>query len=111
MTDTPITERQHYWLDDIRAADAFDGSMAYYARSEGQTPQELYSWKSILARRRLLSERATFEKASGFVRVIAPTRPPLGMSLVLPNGVRLEWHGDLGPEQLEALALTASRLQ
>jgi hypothetical protein len=32
------------------------------------------------------------------------------MSLVLPNGVRLEWHGDLGPEQLEALVLTASRL-
>jgi hypothetical protein len=32
------------------------------------------------------------------------------MSLVLPNGVRLEWHGDLGPEQLEALVLTANRL-
>jgi hypothetical protein len=35
----------------------------------------------------------------------------MGMSLVLPNGVRLEWHGDLGAEQLEALILTASRLQ
>ena len=110
MSDTPITERQQYWLDHIRTADALDGSMADHARSEGLTPKELYSWKGILARRRLLSERATFEKASGFVRVIAPTRP-LGMSLVLPNGVRLEWHGALGPEQLEALALTASRLQ
>jgi hypothetical protein len=29
----------------------------------------------------------------------------------LPNGVRFEWHGDLGPEQLETLVLTASRLQ
>jgi len=31
--------------------------------------------------------------------------------LVLPNGVRLEWHGDLAPDQLQTLVLTASRLQ
>jgi hypothetical protein len=33
------------------------------------------------------------------------------MSLVLPNGVRLEWHGELSPEQLEAVVLAASQLQ
>jgi hypothetical protein len=109
MSDTPITERQQYWLDHIRAAEAFDGSIADYARSEGLKPKELYSWKGILARRGLLGTEAAAESQTGFVRVIAPSRP-LGMSLVLPNGVRLEWHGDLGPEQLEALVLTASRL-
>jgi hypothetical protein len=50
------------------------------------------------------------EDVGGFVRVIAPARP-LGMSLVLPNGVHLEWHDDLGHEQLEALVLTVSWLQ
>ena len=109
MNDTPITERQQYWLDHIRAAEAFDGSIADYARSEGLKPKELYSWKGILARRDLLSAEAAAESKAGFVRVIAPARP-LGMSLVLPNGVRLEWHGDLGSEQIEALVLTASRL-
>jgi hypothetical protein len=109
MSDTPITERQQYWLDHIQAADAFDGSIADYARSEGLKPKELYSWKGILARRGLL-DRQPAETNGGFVRVIAPARP-MGMSLVLPNGVRLEWHGDLGSEQLEALILTASRLQ
>jgi len=109
MSDTPITERQQYWLDHIRAAESFDGSIADYARSAGLKPKELYSWKGILARRGLLSVPAAGEAGGGFVRVIAPSRP-LGMSLVLPNGVRLEWHGDLGPEQLEALVLTASRL-
>jgi len=110
MSDTTITERQQHWLGHIQAADAFDGSIADYARSEGLKPKELYSWKGILARRGLLGTEAAAESQAGFVRVIAPSRP-LGMSLVLPNGVRLEWHGELGPEQLEALVLTASRLQ
>ena len=43
MSDTPITDRQQYWLDHIRAADAFDGSIADYARSAGLKPKELYS--------------------------------------------------------------------
>ena len=45
MSDTPITKRQQYWLDHIRAADAFDGSIADYARSAGVKPKELYSLK------------------------------------------------------------------
>jgi hypothetical protein len=39
MSDTPITERQQFWLDHIQAADAFDGSIADYARSEGLKPK------------------------------------------------------------------------
>ena len=109
MSKTPITERQQCWLDHLRAAEVFDGSIADYARSEGLKPKELYAWKGILARRGLLSDKAAVDVSSGFVRVIAPTRP-LGLSLVLPNGIRLEWHGDLGAEQLEAVVLTASRL-
>jgi hypothetical protein len=35
MSDTPITERQQFWLNHIHAADAFDGSNAEYARPEG----------------------------------------------------------------------------
>ena len=89
MSDTAITERQQHWLDHIQAAEAFDGSIADYARSAGLKPKELYSWKGILARRGLLSVPAAGEAGGGFVRVIAPSRP-LGMSLVLPNGVRLE---------------------
>jgi len=109
MSDTTITERQQHWLGHIRAADAFDGSIADYARSKALKPKELYSWKGILARRGLL-DRQPADTNGGFVRVITPARPQ-GMSLVLPNGVRLEWHGDLGSDQLDALVLTASRLQ
>jgi hypothetical protein len=98
MGDSSITERQQYWLDPVRAAQAYDGSIADYARSEGLKPKELHSWQGILARRGLL-DSCPIENYGGFVRVIAPARP-LGMSLVLPNGVRLEWHGEMGPDQL-----------
>ena len=108
MSDTLITERQQHWLNHVQAAEGFDGSSADYARSEGLKPKELYSWKGILARRGLLGG-APPDESAGFVRVIAPSSP-LGLSLVLPNGVRFEWHGDLGPEQLETLVLTAGRL-
>lgn len=108
MSDVTITERQQYWLDHIRDAAALDGNLAAYARSAGLKPKELYSWKGILRSRGLLDQPAA-SSASGFVRVIAPARPS-GVSLVLPNGMRLECHGELGPEQLEALVLAASRL-
>ena len=101
MSDTPITERQQFWLDHIQAADTFDGSIADYARSEGLKPKELYSWKGILARRGLLSDAVADDNSGGFVRLLAPTRA-LGMSLVLRNGVRLEWHGELGYGHSEA---------
>ncbi len=39
MSETPITERQQYWPDHIRAAEDFDGSIADYARSEGLKPR------------------------------------------------------------------------
>ena len=86
MSDTPITERQQHWLDHIQAAETFDGSIADYARSEGLKPKELYQWKTLLSKRGLLNDAAAAATDTGFVRVIAPARP-LGMSLVLPNGV------------------------
>ena len=67
MRDTPITERQQYWLNHIQAAEVFEGNIADYARSEGLKPKELYSWKGILARRGLL-DNSPDENGSGFVR-------------------------------------------
>jgi hypothetical protein len=51
MSDIPITECHQRWLEHIQAAEAFDGSIGDYARSEGLKPKELYFWRGILARR------------------------------------------------------------
>jgi transposase-like protein len=82
MSDLPITERQQFWLDHIQSAEAFDGSVADYARAHELTPQELYQWKTILTRRGLLSGR---KRVSDFVGADTPTtqfiRPSLNSGL------------------------------
>jgi hypothetical protein len=35
MSEITITERQQYWLGHLQAAEAFDGTLAEYARSAG----------------------------------------------------------------------------
>ncbi len=108
MSDSPITERQQFWLDHLRSAEAFDGSVADYARAEGLTPKELYQWKTILTRRGLLPGK---KRSCHFVQVVTPSRvSPTGVSLVLPNGVKLEFQGDLRSEQMHSLVEAASRL-
>ena len=108
MSDSPITERQQFWLDHIQLAEAFDGSVADYARAHELTPKELYQWKTILTRRGLLPGK---KRGSDFVQVVTPLPvSSTGVSLVLPNGVKLEFHGELGSEQMQSLVTAASRL-
>lgn len=107
MSETTITEPQQYWLGQIRAANAFEGSVADYARAEGLTPKELYQWKTILTRRGLLPGKKI---RSDFVPVATtPVRSSV-VSLLLPNGVRLEFSGELGSEQMHSLVTAASQL-
>jgi hypothetical protein len=107
MREATITEQQRHWLNHIKAADAFDGSVADYVRAEGLTPKELYLWKAILTRRGLLPGKKT---RSDFVPVaITPGRSGV-VSLVLPNGVRLEFDGELRSEQMHSLVTAASQL-
>lgn len=113
MSDTTITERQRFWLEHLRAAEASADSLAAYARGAGLRPKELYQWKTVLGRRGLLAGTAgpvpDGGPRSGFVRVVAPVSAP-GLRLLLPNGVRLECPADIGRETLAALVETASRL-
>jgi uncharacterized protein len=88
MSETTIIERQQQWLNDIKAADAFDGGVADYARAEGLTPKELYQWKTILTRRGLLPGQKI---RSDFVPVATPPVWSSVASLLLPDGVRLEF--------------------
>ena len=93
-------------MEDIQAAEAFAGRVAEYARTEGLAPKELHRWKKILTcRGLLLGKKVGFD----FVPVVTPAAAA-GLSLVLPNGVRLEFHRELGSEQMNALVTAASRL-
>ena len=47
----PRTAKQQYWLEQLQQADAFDGSIAEYARQQGISAQDLYRWRNLLRKR------------------------------------------------------------
>ena len=77
--------------------------------------RDLYQWKTALGRRGLLPGKREKPAGSSFVPV-KPTSPlpPLSAesqcTVTLPNGVRLDFTGALGPESLHDLLQAASRL-
>lgn len=102
-----ITERQQYWLDHIKAATASDGTMADYAVRHELKVGVLYEWKRKLRRLGLLAGKAP---KAGFVPVAAVVGPSTCCSIVLPNGVRLQFAGDLDATTLGQLLSAAHSL-
>jgi hypothetical protein len=44
----PLTNKQQYWSMQLQDAEAFDGGIAEYARSQGVSTQTLYRWRHCL---------------------------------------------------------------
>ena len=104
-----ITKRQQQWLDHINAADASDGSLVAYAAAHKLKVKDLYQWKTVLSRRGLLPKQSA---KSSFVPVTIPPVPTPCTSchITLPNGVRLQFTGDLNSTSLREIMTAASRL-
>jgi len=107
MSEQAITQRQQYWLGHIRSADASDGTLVDYAKSEGLKVKDLYQWKTLLARLGVIAGKASKPKAFVAVRESVTAGKA---TLVLPNGARLEFSGDVGAETIQSLVTAASSL-
>ncbi len=107
MAKTPITKRQQYWLDQIQAANAFEGTLVDYASAEGLKVKDLYQWKTLLTRRGFIAGNAVKPKA--FIPV-QKTSSSAQAVLVLPNGVRIELAGNIDTGNVKALITAASEL-
>ncbi|MEL6200036.1 MAG: hypothetical protein AAFR09_07520 [Pseudomonadota bacterium] len=113
---TPLTKRQRYWLRHINAADASGGTLVAYAKAHKLKVRDLYQWKTALGRRGLLRGKRAEPAGKSFVPVKPasppppPQRPGAQCTVTLPNGVRLDFSGGLGPESLHDLLQAASRL-
>lgn len=104
MTDKTITERQQYWLDHLKAAEVFGSSLARYAAANDLKVKDLYQWKSSLTKRGLWSP-----PNSSFVSVKAKPSSTV-FSMVLPNGIRLEFQGALSVGLIKTMVDSASQL-
>ncbi|MEM6483479.1 MAG: hypothetical protein AAF662_00640 [Pseudomonadota bacterium] len=112
MSAATISERQQYWLEHLRAAEASDDTIAGYARSKDLKPKDLYMWKGILARRGLLDSATRSMPKSEFIEVVPAKPQPDSTQLVVtfPNGVRIECQGSLGGGVLSSLVNAVSQI-
>ena len=54
-----LTTKQQYWTNHLQRAEAFEGSIAAYAKSEGIAAQSLYRWRHCLGQSDLSASSET----------------------------------------------------
>lgn len=118
MLAKTTTDRQRHWLKHVKAADLSDGTIAEYAASHDVSLKGLYQWKSKLMKLKLYSPTST--PALDFVPVKSSSdKSPLeidkpahadrsGCTVILPNGTRLEFHGELSPGAIRSIMASVS---
>ena len=78
---TPLTNKQKYWSTQLKNAEAFDGSIADYARSQGVSKKTLYRWRHCL-RQREVSQSTT---KTVFTQVVSASFPSSSLTLAMAD--------------------------
>ena len=120
MLAKTTTHRQRYWLKHVEAADLSDGTIAEYAKLHDVNLKGLYQWKTKLMKLNLYQPITSTAK-SDFVPV-KPSQPHIQKQLVpplhaeqssctvtLPNGIRIEFHGELSTGVIRSIMTTMSQ--
>lgn len=105
--ETPLTDKQRYWLDQLKACEASGQSMRQYANSHELNVTAFYNWKATLRRKGVLvnrpAESRLFRKAQ-----VVDGRTLGRCRLVLSTGLTLEFDSSAEPawvaELVRALA-------
>jgi hypothetical protein len=87
-----LTDKQQYWLDHIRQAQASDQSLRQYAHEQALSLKALYQYRWLLRKKGVLNEVA---EAPAFVKVAPPVAPApyATVTVQFPNGIRVELTG------------------
>jgi len=105
VVGTVLTERQRYWLEQIRACEASGKTVAEYAAEQGISAQALYAGKKLLVRKGVLPRT----RALRFQRVQV-AGIPVGSEwrIQLPNGVSVFCSGEVDAGVLATILGTAA---
>ena len=101
-TEIPLTDKQRFWLEHIKACEQSGQSMSQYAKAQELNVTAFYNWKATLRRKGVLGERSAqprmFRKAHlvdgralGRCRVVLPT----GLTLEFDNSTEPAWVAEL----------------
>jgi hypothetical protein len=102
-----LTERQRYWLEQVRACEASGKTVAEYASEQGFSAQALYAGKKLLVRKGVLPRTRPLR----FQRVQV-AGVPVGNEwrIQLPNGVTVSCSGAVDAGSLATVLSTAAAL-
>ena len=103
----PLTERQQYWLQHLRACDASGQSMKAYAQAQNLAIHDLYSWKKTLVKRGVLPRTRT----ARFQRVETAAAVASHWQVQLPNGVAISFAAAVDAGTLATVLNTAATLK
>ena len=107
VAGTTLTERQRYWLEQVRACEASGKTVAEYAAGQGFSAQALYAGKKLLVRKGILPRTRPLR----FQRVQV-AGVPVGHEwrIQLPNGVSVFCSGAVDAGALATVLTTAAAL-
>jgi hypothetical protein len=78
-TMATLTAKQQHWLEQLSLAEAYDGSLAEYAREQNIPIQALYSWRNHFKRAAVSKEKPT----QLFTPVVSTSSPDFAVTLQL----------------------------
>jgi hypothetical protein len=104
----PLTERQQYWLKQLRACEHAGQGMKAYALSQGLDIQALYSWKKALVKKGFLprTRLPRFQQAHVVAAVVDSE-----WQIQLPNGVSVAFVSPMDARTLSTVLNTAAAIE
>jgi hypothetical protein len=104
---TTLTERQRYWLEQVRACETSGKTVAEYAAEQGFSAQAMYAGKKLLVRKGVLPRTRPIR----FQRVqVAGVAVSNEWRIQLPNGVTVSCSGAVDAGPLATVLSTAAAL-
>ena len=104
-----LTDRQRYWLEQIKACEASGKSVAAYAADQGFHAHAMYGAKKVLVRKGVLRcrDRAEFQRVQTESFVVGSGE----WCIRLPNGVSVDFSGPVDAGSLSTVLTTAAHLE
>lgn len=103
-----LTERQRYWLEQIRACEASGKSIAEYTAAHGVQVHAMYAGKKKLVEKGVLPQthQARFQRAQVVDAVVSSNE----WRVQLPNGVSVAFAGSVDARALTTVLNLAASL-
>ena len=103
-----LTERQQYWLEQLKACEASGKSASAYAAEQGFHVGAMYAGKKSLLKKGVLPQTAS----ARFQRVeTVATDASNEWRIRLPNGLSVEFSGSVDAGSLSTVLTTVARLE